>query len=155
MEDILQMMSQIEDDVAKFYEKIYQMKGLQNYEDIFRFMSLHSKHHSETLKSIVSDYKDIPLNKTKYITFVNKLKSNLLSKINETTDRQEISALLEEAEGLLGYAYEQIAKHMDAKAKMMLESTLIKIKKIAEEEYLHKNKVKEIGSKTAPFTANI
>ncbi len=123
MEDILQMMSQIEDDVAKFYEKIYQMKGLQNYEDIFRFMSLHSKHHSETLKSIVSDYKDIPLNKTKYITFVNKLKSNLLSKINETTDRQEISALLEEAEGLLGYAYEQIAKHMDAKAKMMLEAS--------------------------------
>ncbi len=148
MKDILQMMAQIEDDVAQFYTKLHEMKALEKYDEIFKFMSIHSQHHSKTLHGIVDRYNDTPFNKSKYLAFVNKLKANLLNKLHDASDQDEISSLLEEAEGLLGYAYEQIAKYMKTRAEIMLDASQ-KIQKIAEEEYIHKSKVKEIGSKNA------
>ena len=142
------MMSQIEDDVAEFYIKLNDMKSLSKYNEIFRFMSLHSQYHSKTLHSIVDKYDEIPFNKSKYISFVNKLKTNLLAKLHDASTGEEISSLLEEAEGLLGYAYEQIAKYMKMRAEMMLEASK-SISKIAQEEMMHKQKISEIGLKIA------
>ncbi len=144
MKEILELMIQLEDDVSLFYQRLASMKKMQEFEALFKFMSEHSHEHSLAIREIAEKISEIPLNKQKYLKLENKLKNKLLQEIPTADHVAKLSDMLADAEGIMGYAYDQIAGHMEMAGHLMLNSAKT-VRRIAKEEQEHKQKVFELG----------
>jgi len=144
MNDILQLMVQLEDDVAEFYKKLTGYKSLATHADLFKYMSEHSAQHSQTIQHSMQSFSPIPLNRQKFIMFQSRMMQELTQQISNITDEAKLSEMLGEAEGLMGMAYDKIADNFEQNGKLMLNFAAT-IRDIAAEERQHKKDVMEIG----------
>ncbi len=144
MKDVLSLMIQLEEDVSEFYEKLSRIEKLEAYHKIFSYMSKHSLEHSREIREVADHFTDAPLNMHKYMALQDKLKQNLLKQMKDIQDVERLGEMLGESEGIMGYAYDQIAGHMEVRGNQILNAAKM-IRKIAAEERQHKKQVLDMG----------
>ncbi len=137
-QELFQLIVDLENDLADFYEEIGQGERLKSFADIFSFMADHSQRHARRIATMAAAA-DLPaLNIEPVKALHQRLKTSLHAQILEDDDEDRALGRLAHTEEVVGQLYQSMADHYRKLAGAYADIA-DQLEELSREEYSHRD----------------
>ncbi len=135
---LFQLIADLENDLADFYQEIGQAAHLKPFADIFSYMADHSQRHARQIETMAGGLELPALDVEPVKELHKRLKTSLHAKILGESDEDKAMRQLARTEEVVGQLYHSMAAHYrklaDAYADMADQ-----LEELSREEYSHRD----------------
>ena len=136
--ELFQLIADLENDLADFYQELGQVKHLRPFADVFSFMADHSQRHARRIETMAAGI-DLPvLNVAPVEELHRRLKTSLHAKILEARDEDRALRQLAHTEEVVGQLYQSMADHYRKLAGTYADFA-DQLEELSREEYNHRD----------------
>ncbi len=109
--ELFQLIAQLENDLADFYQELGQVERLKPFADVFSFMADHSHRHARQIETMAAGAKLPVLNVEPAKELHERLKTSLHARITGAKDENAALRQLAHTEEVVGQLYQSMADH--------------------------------------------
>ncbi len=136
--ELFQLIVDLENDLADFYQEIGQVERLKPFADIFSFMADHSQRHARRIQNMAEVVDPPGLNAEPVKELHQRLKTSLHAKILEENDEDRALGQLARTEEVVGQLYHSMAAHYRRLAGAYAD-VADQLEELSREEYSHRD----------------
>jgi len=136
--DILNVIIQLEDNLANFYSRLKVLARLKDVKPVLEFMETHSSAHAETIRNVQGKFKIPEFDHHKAIDLNEKIKNSVYAQVIHEMDISKSMDILADSEESIGEVYKTIAKYYEKVAEIYGHISSY-IDKIGSEEFNHRD----------------
>ena len=136
--ELFQLIADLENDLADFYQALGQVEHLKPFADIFSFMTDHSQRHARQIEAMAAGVERPVLNVVPIKELHQRLKTSLHAKITGAKDEDAALRQLAHTEELVGQLYQSMADHYRRTAGAY-EELADQLEELSKEEYSHRD----------------
>lgn len=144
--NVFDFLSEMEKDIAEFYESLKPMPNLNQSKEIFDYMKTHSNGHAKEVESYRNKNLKPVFDRQFFLNIHSQIKKSLKEEVLNSSNQKDMLEKMAKTEELVGKLYRVMSAHY-RKLADYYNSVSNDIERIASEEDMHRDMIMDARKK--------